>query len=89
MQISLPSDLVQLVDERLQNGHYPSQEEVIREALRLLKQRDELESSHLEQLRQDVQVGLEQLKRGEGIPAQQVYDELRQRSEAAQQRTSG
>ena len=69
---SLPSDVQQLVADMLASGNYGSEAAVMREALRLLKQRDEL--------KRDVQEGIEELDRGEGIDGDKVFKELRDKA---------
>jgi antitoxin ParD1/3/4 len=59
MNVSLTPELQKFVAERVQSGRYASASEVIREALRLLE-----DSDRLNQLRQDVRLGLEQLDDG-------------------------
>lgn len=61
MNVSLTPELEQLVNEKVDSGLYQTASEVVREALRLLKQRDDQE-----RLRADVQAGFDQLTRGEG-----------------------
>lgn len=56
MNVSLTPELEKMVAERVTSGRYASASEVIREALRLLEERDQLN-----QLRQEVRLGLEQL----------------------------
>lgn len=56
MNVSLTPELEKIVAERVSSGRYASASEVIREALRLLEERDQLN-----QLRQEVRLGLEQL----------------------------
>jgi len=63
MNFSLTPELEKIIAERVASGRYASSIEVIREALRLLEERD-----HLTQLRHDVRVGLEQLERGRHQP---------------------
>ncbi len=63
MNVSLTSELEKMVAERVASGRYASASEVIREALRLLDERDQLH-----QLRQDVRLGLEQLAQGRHRP---------------------
>ncbi|MGH7814897.1 MAG: type II toxin-antitoxin system ParD family antitoxin [Candidatus Binataceae bacterium] len=63
MNVSLTVELEKRVAERVASGRYASASEVIREALRLLDERD-----RLGQLRRDVWIGLEQLDRGRGRP---------------------
>ena len=61
MNVSLTRELERLVNEKVESGLYQTASEVIREALRLLQERDHVR----EQLRADVQAGLGQLVRGE------------------------
>ena len=68
MNVSLTPELEKLVNERVQSGMYSSASEVIREALRLLKEQGELRQRRLEELRKEIGIGLEQLNRGEGVP---------------------
>jgi antitoxin ParD1/3/4 len=77
MDISLSPDLEQLVQEKVASGSYSSASEVIREALRLLKQRDELQRLRLAELKRDIARGIEAADRGELLPAEQVFQELR------------
>lgn len=59
MNVSLTPELEKLVAEKVASGGYASASEVIREALRLLCERDQLN-----QLRREVRQGLEQLDQG-------------------------
>jgi antitoxin ParD1/3/4 len=68
MNVSLTPELERLVDEKVQSGRYPSASEVLREALQLLEERDKLREMTLEQLRKEIQIGVEQADRGELIP---------------------
>ena len=51
MQVSLTPELEELVRRKLESGFYGDASEVIREALRLLGARDELDRLKLERLR--------------------------------------
>lgn len=62
MNVSLTPELERLVNEKVDTGLYQTASEVVREALRLLKERDQ----ERERLRADVQAGFDQLARGEG-----------------------
>lgn len=68
MNVSLTQELEKLVNERVRSGMYSSASEVVREALRLLNERDELRRQQLEQLRREVAVGIAQADRGEVAP---------------------
>jgi antitoxin ParD1/3/4 len=61
MSSPLPPDLETFVQHEVASGNYPSPEEVISDGLRLLRERK------LFELRQDVDAGLSQIERGEGI----------------------
>lgn len=66
MNLFLTPDLEQLVDEKVATGQYGSAIEVIREALRLLKERDdEGRRKAFTELKRDVAAGMDQLDRGE------------------------
>ena len=65
MNISLTPELEELVNKKVKSGMYHSASEVIREGLRLLKEQDEIKQSRLNQLRREVDIGIEQIERGE------------------------
>ena len=65
MNVSLTPMLEELVQRKVATGLYNSASEVIREALRLLQERDELRTMRLGTLRKEISVGLDQLERGE------------------------
>jgi antitoxin ParD1/3/4 len=60
MNVSLTPELEQMVSEKVGAGMYQTASEVIREGLRLLKERDQ----RLESLRRDVRAGFEAVERG-------------------------
>jgi antitoxin ParD1/3/4 len=61
MNISLTPELEQFVAGKVTGGMYQTSSEVIREGLRLLKERDE----RLQSLRGDIRAGFEAVDRGE------------------------
>lgn len=65
MNINLTPQLEAMVREKVASGLYGSASEVIREALRLLGEQDHLRNFKREQLRRDVQAGLESGSAGE------------------------
>jgi antitoxin ParD1/3/4 len=65
MNVSLPPELERLVNEKVASGLYDSASDVVRDALRLLRERDEVRSLALTELRKDVMAGIEELDRGE------------------------
>jgi antitoxin ParD1/3/4 len=59
MNVSLTKELERLVNDKVKGGLYRSASEVVREALRLLEERDRLQQFHLEELRRDIRKGLD------------------------------
>jgi antitoxin ParD1/3/4 len=76
MNVSLTPELEQFVQEKVKSGRYLSASEVVREALRLLEDRDRVRQIKLETLRQEIMVGVEQIERGEMIDGETVFAEL-------------
>ena len=68
MNISLTHELEALVQEKVRSGLYNSASEVIREALRLLQDQDQLRRVRLEALRKEIAVGIAQADSGQTRP---------------------
>jgi antitoxin ParD1/3/4 len=81
MNVSLTPELERLVHAKVESGLYQTASEVVREALRLLTERDQAR----EQLRADVQAGFDQLTRGEG----RTYDKASGRQLAERIKSRG
>lgn len=78
MNVSLTPELEQLVHEKVKSGRYLSASEVVREALRLLEERDRIRETRLLKLRSEIAVGIEQGDKGEVIDGEEVFRELRE-----------
>lgn len=59
MNISLTPHLEAMIREKVESGSYNSASEVVREALRLLEEGDQLRALKMQRLRRDIQEGLE------------------------------
>jgi antitoxin ParD1/3/4 len=68
MNVSLTPELEQLVNDKVKSGLYNSASEVVREALRLLKEQDALKAYRFEEMRKEIAVGIAQADRGEMAP---------------------
>ncbi len=79
--LSLPPDLEEFVSGAIASGKYSTQGDVLREALTLLRDRERLRELRLQELRKEVQLGLEQSERGECGPLdlEDIKTEVRQR----------
>jgi len=84
MNVSLTPQLEFFVKQKVNQGLYNSASEVVREALRLLEERDALQAVKLEALRNDIDRGVASLDNGEGraldieaikVKARRVWDE--------------
>jgi antitoxin ParD1/3/4 len=65
MNVSLTPELEELVNDKVASGMYHSASEVIREGLRLLKEQDALREIRRDELRKEVQKGIDSVARGE------------------------
>jgi antitoxin ParD1/3/4 len=65
MNVSLTPELTKYVQTKVESGLYHSASEVIREGLRLLKEKEQLQEVRLTTLRQDIQQGIDQADQGE------------------------
>ena len=72
MEIDLPSDAAQFIEGLVASGEYQSADEAVADGVRLLMSR--------QQLRAEIQKGIDELDAGEGIEGEKVFAELRQRS---------
>lgn len=59
MNINLTPQLEEMVRQKVTSGLYTSASEVVREALRLMDEKDQLREAKLDQLRQEIQEGLD------------------------------
>ncbi|HVX62226.1 MAG TPA: type II toxin-antitoxin system ParD family antitoxin [Pirellulales bacterium] len=88
--LPLPPDLEEFVSGAVASGKYSTQGDLLREALLVLRDRDRLRESRLQELRKEVQIGLEQSERGECGPwdIEEIKAEVRQRLTSMQRNSS-
>jgi antitoxin ParD1/3/4 len=81
MNVSLTPELEQFVTQKVQSGLYHTASEVVREGLRLLRERDELHHQKLEELRKDVAAGIDEIGQGKVAPlnAQETLARVRKK----------
>lgn len=65
MNVSLTPQLEELIKKKVSSGLYGSASEVMREALRLLDERDRFRAMRLEELKEEIKKGIES---GESTP---------------------
>lgn len=88
MNVNLGSVFDQFVADLLKSGHYQTQSEILREGLRLLKEKEELKQLRLAELRKEIAIGTEQARQGKVIDGEVVFAEIRQKSQKARRRSS-
>lgn len=78
--ISLTPELDQFIDDRVESGLYESASEVVREGLRLLRHREDLQAKQLERVRAKVEKGWQQSERGEVVTDTEAREHFRGRT---------
>ncbi len=68
MNISLTPELERFVTIKVESGQYQTASEVVRDGLRLLRERDETHEQRLEVLRKEIAAGIEQADQGKVAP---------------------
>jgi antitoxin ParD1/3/4 len=93
MNVSLTPRLEEMVQEHVRSGRYSSASEVIRAALRLLEDHEREQAVRFEQLKADVQKGIDDLDAGRSAElTHEVFEEIKARGRAElarRTRTSG
>ena len=79
MNVNLGPVFDEFVAELLHGGLYQSQSEILREGLRLLKEREELKQLRLAELRKQIAAGIEQADRGQFVDGPRAFAKIRER----------
>lgn len=76
MNVHLPQELEQLVQSKVKSGRYNSASDVVREALQLMEERDQMLVLRKDEIRKKIADGLDSLRRGEGLDGDVVFDRI-------------
>ena len=76
MHVSLTPTLEKMIQEKVDSGLYNSASEVIREALRLLYEREQYQQRRIAELRREIQIGIDAVDRGEVVDGKTFMKEL-------------
>jgi antitoxin ParD1/3/4 len=79
MNANLGRTFEQFVADLLKSGLYQSQSEIIREGLRLLKEREDMKKHRLNDLRKEIARGVQQADRGEFVDGPSTFRQIRRR----------
>ncbi|MEH2224110.1 type II toxin-antitoxin system ParD family antitoxin [Nostoc sp.] len=75
MYIQIKPELEQFIQAQLASGRFTNADDVINEAFKLLQEREQ----RLEELRQDISVGTEQIAKGQVTDGEVVFARLQEK----------
>ncbi|MBP9722726.1 MAG: type II toxin-antitoxin system ParD family antitoxin [Gammaproteobacteria bacterium] len=81
MNISLPKELENYVNQKVSSGLYTSASEVVRESLRVMLTYEDAKKQQLLKLNQEIQAGVEQAHQNKIVTASKVYSKLKNKIE--------
>ena len=76
MNVSVGKDFENYVQRKVASGDYASASEVVREGLRLLKERERVFEAKLQALRGEIEVGIKQAEAGDVVDGETMIAEL-------------
>jgi antitoxin ParD1/3/4 len=82
MNVSLTTELEKFVNAKVESGRYTSASEVVREALRLLEEKDLSRAQQLEALNQELGARIESLDRNRHVGPDAIRDRIRTKAAA-------
>jgi antitoxin ParD1/3/4 len=68
MNVPLSRQLQGFIEKKVRTGRYQTASEVVREGLRLIEDRDTQRALQLRRLRAEIQIGLDQIEKGQVAP---------------------
>ncbi|MDE2183136.1 MAG: type II toxin-antitoxin system ParD family antitoxin [Alphaproteobacteria bacterium] len=87
ISVALPRDMVDAIKDAVEAGDYATTSEVIRDAIRDWRLKRHVEAMDVDELRRLVAPALDALDRGEGIPAEEVFAQLKAKYAAMARKT--
>jgi antitoxin ParD1/3/4 len=82
MNVSLTPELEAIVQTKVASGHYTSASEVVREALRMMADRDAFESIYRDDIRLKISQGVASLKAGKSRDGEAMFDAIEHEMDA-------
>lgn len=76
MNVSLTPELETLIHNKVSNGRYTSASEVVREALRLMEERDQMQELYKASMREKIAAGMASLRAGQGTDGESFMAKL-------------
>jgi antitoxin ParD1/3/4 len=75
MTVTLTPEQEKFIAERMDKGGYSSPEKVLAEGLKLIQVKEEYERRR-EELKRELQIGIDQISRGELVDGRKVFEEI-------------
>ncbi len=75
--IQLTPEIENLIAQQIKTGKYQDDLAVIQEGLRFLAERDRIYRGRFEQLKQEVMIGVQELRRGESFDGREFINRLK------------
>ncbi len=75
--IQLTPEIEALINQQIETGQYQNDLAVIAQGLSLLVEREKIYKGRFEELKQEVMIGAEQLKRGDKVDGRKVIERLK------------
>ena len=88
MNVSLTPELEKYIQAKVESGRYTSASEVVREALRLLEQKEQERKQSLKEFQVELDRRIASLDRGEGIDGEKFFEDLKKRTKALQRKSA-
>jgi antitoxin ParD1/3/4 len=79
LTVTLPPELEAFIEERVAAGRFATAGDAIREGLRLLEEREQARESVLAELRQQIEIGVEQARAGALRDGAAFFEQLRRK----------
>jgi antitoxin ParD1/3/4 len=79
MNVSVGKDFERYVQGKVASGDYASASEVVREGLRLLKERERLFEARLLAVKTEIETGIQQAEAGELLDGKSALDGIRRK----------
>jgi antitoxin ParD1/3/4 len=81
MTVTLTPEQQKFIAERMSRGEYSSPEKIVDEGLKLIQAKEQYQG-RLVELRRELQIGVDQLNRGEVLDGKEVIDRLLEKKSA-------
>jgi len=79
LTVALPEALETFIQQRVASGRYASSSDVVREALTLLEHREREREAVIDEIRREIQLGIEQAEAGQLRDGETAFAEIRKK----------